>query len=150
MKSGSWASFRAAAAPETFGQPEDDPPRRPSPPKCDRCGRFTGRGPGSGSRFDVTPASIFGDGGCELLCPACAAKIPLPPTEAELREAERQTFAAEEAAHREIWEQELAEMRGRCQWCGTKLPDGRTVDVCSACEASVTAYEPPYDGEAIP
>jgi hypothetical protein len=150
MKSGSWSSYRAAMPPECFGEPDDDLPRSPSPPRCDRCGRFTGRGPGSGSRLDVTPASIFGDGGCELLCPACAARTPLPPTEEELREAERRTFAAEEAAHREVWEREAAEMRGRCQWCGTKLPDGRAVDVCAACEASVTADELPYDGEAIP
>jgi rubredoxin len=149
MKSGSWSSYRAAMPIESRGEP-DDGPRRHTPPRCDGCGRFFSGKPGSDARLDITPDSIFGPESAEWLCPACAARTPLPPTEAEMREAEREADEAYTRALAEEADREAADIQGRCQWCGAKLPAGRVVDVCAACEAGATAAAEPCDGDEIP
>jgi hypothetical protein len=149
MNSGSWSSYRAAMPIECQGEP-DDGPRRNSPPRCDGCGRFLCTKPGSGSRLDVTPDSIFGPETFEWLCPACAARTPLPPTEAGLREAEREADEAYARMMADEADREAAAMQGRCRWCGAKLPQDRTVDVCATCEAGATADDKPCDGDEIP
>lgn len=153
MNSGSWSAYRAAMPLECQGEPDDDRPRRATTWRCDRCGKFASRKPGSGSRLDVTPGSVFAGETIEWLCGACAAVTPLPPTEEQVREWERWELEAYDKAHAESMAATYAEieaMASRCDWCGRELPSGRTVDVCEACERSVTADEPPYDGEEIP
>jgi hypothetical protein len=155
MNSGSWSSYQAALPPEARagGEPDDDRPYRRQD-RCDGCGKFASRKPGSGSRLDVTPESMFGPERVEMLCPSCAARTPLPPTPEQLRRAEGEAIEADAEYTRAMIAEadaEAAARVGRCDYCGKGLENPRAVGgICKPCEASIYPDVEPFDSDSIP